>query len=654
MYVSIKTHVIVLLIFATMIPFVLLRIFAYPIIQSDLKTVIMDNLEAIGHKQAELVTTWMCERMKDVIVVASNSNVIHSAKITANEIEQKDTVRYLETLVSEYGYKGAFITDDNGTIILATSEEHVGNDISKMSFFTQAIEGITFASNIFPSKVPLINEFDENELGVPTMFVASPLKDENENIIGVIALRIHVGILSNLMHSYAYGKTGESYLVNRNGYMLTESRFNKHLKKTGVVHRRSALEVKLIDPENGKLTLSAKHCIAGKDGSNSVGYNDYGGIPVLGVWDWLPEFNWGVITEIDRVEAYGPVYNLKYIVLALILAIAFPFLLVAYFLGRRFSNPIVRLKEVTEEITSGDLTKKVEINSNNEIGELATAFNIMTKALHEKTEETAKSEERYRKMFESLKEGVYQCEPGVEGVFTWVNQACAEMFGYSFPEEMMGTKVKNIYIDPGDRWRLLEILEDHGIWRNFVSNCKKRGGEPLYTERTTNMVRNEDGEPVLIEGIIRDITERRRLENELQESLQRDRELFNSLKEGVYQCEPGTEGVFTWVNQACAEMFGYHSPEEMMGTKVEGIYADPEDRWKHLEKLEKYGFLRNLVSNCRKKNSECFYTERTANLIRNEDGKPVTIEGIIRDITEQKQLEEKLKKSEKYQNDKTS
>jgi len=258
MYVSIKTHVIVLLIFATMLPFVLLRVFAYPIIQSDLKTVIMDNLEAIGHKQAELVTTWMRERMKDVIVVASNSNVIHSAKITANEMERKNTVKYLETLVGEYGYKGAFITDNYGTIILATSEEHVGKDISKMSFFTQAIEGKTYASNIFPSKVSLINEFDEIELGVPTMFVASPLQDEEENIIGVVALRIHVGILSNLMHSYAYGKTGESYLLNRNGYMLTESRFNKHLKKTGVVHRRSALEVRLLDPETGKLTLSAE------------------------------------------------------------------------------------------------------------------------------------------------------------------------------------------------------------------------------------------------------------------------------------------------------------------------------------------------------------------------------------------------------------
>ncbi len=652
MFVSIKTHVIVMLIFATMLPFVLLRIFAYPIIQSDLKTVIMDNLEAIGHKQAELVTTWMHERMKDVIVVASNPNVRNSVKVTANEREYKDTVKYIETLVTEYGYIGAFISHNEGAIILATSEERVGNDISKTNFFKQAIQGKTFASSIFPSEVPLINEFDENELGVPTMFVASSLNDEDENIIGVVALRIHVGILSNLMQSYAYGKTGESYLVNRKGYMLTESRFTEHLKKRGVVHKRSAMELKLIDPETGKLILSAMQCTAGKDGSNSVGYNDYSGIPVLGVWDWIPEFNWGVITEIDRVEAYGPVFNLKHIVLALILAIAFPFLLVAYFIGRRFSRPIIQLKEVAEEITSGDLTIKVDIKSNNEIGELATAFNIMTNALHEKTEETVKSEERYRKMFDSLKEGVYQCEPGVEGAFTWVNQSCAEMFGYNTPEEMVGTKVKDIYVDPGDRWRLLAILEKHGIWRNFVSVCKKKDGEPLYTERTTNMIRNEKNKPVLIEGIIRDITGRKKLEEELHQSVQRDRELFNSLTEGVYQCEPGSEGAFTWVNQACAEMFGYKSPEEMMGVKTKDIYADPEDRWKYLEKLEKYGFLRNFVSNCKKKNGKSFYIDRTANLIRNEDGEPVTIEGIIRGITEQKQLKSKLKNSVKYQNNK--
>ncbi len=635
MFVSIKTHVILLLIFATLLPFILLRTFAYPIIQSDLKTVVMDNLEVIGHKQAELVTTWMRERMKDAIVISSNPYIVHSINFVANGKEYQDSVRYLERVVAEYAYKGAFVSNNKGLVALATSEERVGQDISKMEFFKQAMRGKTFLSNIIPSKVKLINEFDEEEIGLPTMFVASPLKNDNEDIVGVIALRVHVGILSNLMQSQTYGKTGETYLFNKDAYMLTESRFTKHLKKIGLVKRRSALKLKLFEPETGRLTYGVKQCLSGNDGSNAIGYNDYAGISVLGVWKWLPEFNWGVITEIDRAEAYGAAYNLKYIVIALMLAIAFPLLFAAYIFGRKLSGPIIHLKEVTEEITSGDLSKKVDIRSNNEIGALATSFNTMAKALDEKTKETVKSEERYRKMFSSLKEGVYQCEPGVEGVFTWVNQAAAEMFGYNTPEEMVGTKVKGIYVDPGDRWRLLEKLKNFGIWRNFVSFCKKRDGEPMYTERTTNLIRNDEGEPVLIEGIIRDITGRRRLEEELHETVERYRELFNSVKEGVYQCEPGAEGAFIWINQAGAEMFGYKSPKEMIGVKVEDIYVDPEDRWRLIERLEKYGVWKNFVSFCKKKNGDSFYTERTTNMIRDEDGKPALIEGTIRVITEE-------------------
>ena len=59
MKISIKNYIILMLIFFTLLPFVLLRIIAYPKIQSDLKTVIMDNLETVGNKQADIVSSWM-------------------------------------------------------------------------------------------------------------------------------------------------------------------------------------------------------------------------------------------------------------------------------------------------------------------------------------------------------------------------------------------------------------------------------------------------------------------------------------------------------------------------------------------------------------------------------------------------------------------
>lgn len=133
-----------------------------------------------------------------------------------------------------------------------------------------------------------------------------------------------MGTLSNMMHSQKFGNTGETYLVSDDGYMLSESRFTKLLTMRGIVKTRSALELKLVDPDTGKLTYGVAQCIAGNNGSDSVGYNDYGGIPVLGVWRWLPEFNWGVVTEIDRAEVYGVAYNLKTLGVVLLLGIAFP------------------------------------------------------------------------------------------------------------------------------------------------------------------------------------------------------------------------------------------------------------------------------------------------------------------------------------------
>ncbi len=131
-----------------------------------------------------------------------------------------------------------------------------------------------------------------------------------------------------------------------------------------------------------------------------------------------------------------------------------------------------------------------------------------------------KSERDKRLLLDSLKEGVYQCEPGVEGEFTWVNQSCAEMFGYKFPEEMIGTKVRDIYVDQNDRERLVKKLEEDGVWRGFASFCKNKNGEHFYTERTSTMVKNEAGNPVRIEGIIRDITERKRQEEEWQREIE--------------------------------------------------------------------------------------------------------------------------------------
>ncbi|GAX59513.1 signal transduction histidine kinase, partial [Candidatus Scalindua japonica] len=107
-------------------------------------------------------------------------------------------------------------------------------------------------------------------------------------------------------------------------------------------------------------------------------------------------------------------------------------------------------------------------------------------------------------------------------------------------------------------------------------------------------------------------------------------------------CELGKEGAFIWVNQTAAEMFGYKSPEEMIGTKVNEIYVNIDDGRTQLEMLEKHGVLSNTVYLCKNKSGDCFYAECTSHLVKDKKGKQCRIEGIIRVITERKKSEYRL------------
>ena len=648
MYISIKNRLTFLLIIFTLLPFVLLRLVAYPRIQADLQEVMIRDLDGIGHKQAELVTHWMSERLKNVRAVANNTFVSKWVKLKKEDKEYPDVVQYFESLKAEYGYKGVLVSNDKGIITVATGDEDVGGDISLTEYYKQAMLGNATASSVMHSEIPLTNEFGEKEMGVPTLFVSAPLKDKEGVTIGVLALRIDVNTLSEIVSGYMMGKTCESYLINKEGFMITESRFAKHLKEMGLVKKRCALEVKLVNHETGKLTEGVQQCVSGNNGFNGTGYKDYAGITVLGVWRWLPEYNWGVIVEIDRDEGYGAAYNLNNIISSVLLVLAFPFVIVAYLIGRKASIPIIKLTEVTQKMASGDLTQRVDIKREDEIGTLANSFNAMAKSLDDKTKEVITSEKRYKDLFSSIKEGVYQSEPGVEGVFTFINKAGAEILGYNTPEEVIGTKVKNIYVDAEDRRRLCEKLEKDGVWRDFVSLCKRKNGDNFYAERTSSMLKDDKGKPLFIYGVLRDISNRKRAEMEIIESEKRYRTLFDSMKEGVYQSEPGVDGAFTWINKAGAEILGYGSPEEVVGVKIKSIYVNPDDCAKVDEKLKKDGVWKGFTSFCKRKNGECFYMERTSHIVTDEKGTIARKEGIFRDITERKKLEAELQESERH------
>ena len=309
-----KTKLSIFFLVLTFLPLIVMRLIVYPITFQTLKEEVIKNLEIAAHKQAELVTKWMEECTTDAQYIANNPFVlliiqpVHERSEYAEVVKYLHEIRYFDFLWQEHGHREVFVADRNGIVKVSSRKELVGTDISAKDFFRSSIAGAFFTSNVTPSDVPIKNEAGVPETGVPTMLISVPIKDRSDSVAGAVTIRIDVSEINTEMQDIHLGKTGETYIVNAQGYMLTESRFTEDLKRQHRIKKRSALELMVADPVTGIMTRGVRECIKGSEGFSSDGYPDYRGVNVLGFWRWMPDYGWGVIAEIDVGEGYGTVY----------------------------------------------------------------------------------------------------------------------------------------------------------------------------------------------------------------------------------------------------------------------------------------------------------------------------------------------------------
>ncbi|OHB99727.1 MAG: hypothetical protein A3G70_08290 [Planctomycetes bacterium RIFCSPLOWO2_12_FULL_39_13] len=382
-----KSKLSIFFLILTFLPLIVMRLVVYPITFQTIKEEIIENLQVAAHKQAELITKWMEECTTDAQFIANNPFVLMAIQSTAGEIEQKellkhvDTIKYFDYIWKEYGHKEVFVAGRNGIIRLASRKDVMGTNISAKDYFSSAIAGAYFTSNIVPSDIPLESESGIAENGVPTMLISAPVKDKSNVVAGVVIIRIDVSEINTMMQNIHLGKTGETYMVNANGYMLTESRFTEDLKGQHRIKKRSALELKVAYPGNDVLTKGVRECIKGSEGFDDNGYPDYRGVNVLGFWHWMPDYGWGVIAEIDVSEGYGTLYRLRDYIMFVFGIVAIGIIISAFFLGKKISTPIYYIAETAKKIADGNYNVRAIYKSGDEIGELAGAINKMAETL---------------------------------------------------------------------------------------------------------------------------------------------------------------------------------------------------------------------------------------------------------------------------------
>ena len=278
----------------------------------------------------------------------------------------------LEPAMSAQDFVAFVVADKQLRIVAASSVELIGQTVPQYeSFLTRTLEGKPTVSAPFPSVVILKDRMGRTRTGAPTMFVCAPVRDDNLQVVAVLALRIRPEKeFTDILQLGRIGQTGETYAVNKNGVMVSNSRFDETLILLGLLpdedSAASILNIQVRDP-GGNMTEGfrpgvrrrelplTKICAAAVSGTSGItmdAYRDYRGSPSVGAWAWLPDYQLGIITEIDTAEAYHPLTILKrsfYVMYALLgigaLAI-FVFTIIVARLQRQAQKAAIEAKQL--------------------------------------------------------------------------------------------------------------------------------------------------------------------------------------------------------------------------------------------------------------------------------------------------------------------
>ncbi len=130
-----------------------------------------------------------------------------------------------------------------------------------------------------------------------------------------------------------------------------------------------------------------------------------------------------------------------------------------------------------------------------------------------------KAEEKYRAIFENSVLGI--CQMTAEGEFISANQALAHIHGYSSPEELMAAVTdsgRQLYVDEEKKAEFWQHLRTRGFVEAFEAEMRKKDGALNWVSLSAHAVRDEHNNILYFEGIVQDITERKKLESQLMES----------------------------------------------------------------------------------------------------------------------------------------
>ncbi|MEO7931742.1 MAG: PAS domain S-box protein [Chthoniobacterales bacterium] len=557
-----------------LLPLLITGSLAFNYASRSLRQQVMSNLQVVADSKAQRIEDYLVSRIVDVTGNSRRPSLLaHLDELSNTFHKDRNSPEYtaaarnagisFRPYVELNNYDNVLLVDASGDVIFShfpTAE--LGANLRTAPYQDTPL------GNVFENvSLLLTTEISDYAVDAATgdqkAFVAAPIF-KNGLLVGTLMLRINNRELFEIAKDYTgLGETGETVIGRLNGNSIMFMTPTRHDPQAAF--RRSISG----GVRNGHPLHEAVH------GNNGIGQVvDYRGKEVLAAWKYLPTLRCGLVVKLDAAEAFAPIRALSKLYLVLGTAILFLITLLAPLVARYLAAPLRVLAQTTRAFSAGETTRRAHVNSSDEIGDLAAAFNQMADQIQqqltalsrdrdelevrvaERTAELLHSNDTLQMqghVMESMTEAVIVADE--DGQIITTNPACDGMFGYE-RGELIGQNVSVLRdLDEAEGRRVtsetMAAVQHGSSWVGEVIRRRKDGTTFIAQAQISAF---ELAGKRRFFAVQEDITERKRAEEALGESEQEFRALAESMPQMVWKCRP--DGWNVYFNQRWVDYTG--------------------------------------------------------------------------------------------------
>src|SRR5437870_3118432 len=290
-------------------------------------------------------------------------------------------------------------------------------------------------------------------------------------------------------------------------------------------------------------------------------------------------------------------------------------------------------------------TARVVITPRLDSSRRAIGFLLISKDISDEirlTEEVKSTQFYTRSLIESNIDALMTTDP--LGIITDVNQQMVALTGYS-REELIGTPFKTFFTDPVRAEEGIRLVLREGRVTNYELTAKSRDGRATVVSYNASTFRDAAGKLQGVFAAARDITEQKKLEQQLRESEAYNRGLIEASVDGLITVDPS--GTISDVNEQMCRMSGYRR-EELTGTPFADYFVDAERATAGVNETFEKGVVTDYVLQLATRDGRQLRVSFNASVFRDPSGSVRGIFASARDITEQARLQTQLAEERAY------